>query len=160
MSGTVKAVAWATVAVVGGVVAYQLVRGGKSLGAAVGNALGTIGELAGGAVDSVVTTVRAAASGAVDAVNPVSDTNIFSQGANAAVNAVTGNKVNTIGGKLADVFQPDPMKVLDQWDTLRNKVLRGTYTLADEAAIADLPKQVTQGFDLEAAQFRATKGYY
>lgn len=160
MSGTVKAVAWATVAVVGGVVVYQLVRGGRSLGEAVGNALGRIGDVAGGTVDAVVNTVKTAAASTVDAVNPASDTNVFFGTANAAVNAVTGNKVNTIGGKLADVFQPDPMKVLDQWDALRNKVLRGSYTLADEAAIADLPAQVTSGFDLQTAQFRATKGYY
>lgn len=160
MSGTVKAVAWATVAVVGGVVLYQLVRGGRSLGESVGNALGAIGNAAGGAVDAVVSTVKGAASGTVDALNPASDTNVFFQSVNAATAAVTGNKVNTIGGKLADVFQPDPMKVLDRWDTLRNKVLRGSYTSADVAALDDLPKAVTQGFDLETAQFRATKGYY
>ncbi len=152
MAGTVKAVAWATVAVVGGVVAYQIVRGGKSLGAAVAGAVGSIGELASGAV----ATVANAAGAAVNAVNPASETNVFYRSANAATAAVTGNKAN----KVADLFLPDPMKVLDQWDSLRNKVLRGSYTLADEAAIADLPKQVTQGFDLETAQFRATKGYY
>lgn len=160
MAGTVKAVAWATVAVVGGVVAYQIVRGGKSLGAAVAGAVGSIGELASGAVATVANTVATVASGAVDAVNPASDKNVFFGTVNAAAAAVTGNKVNTIGGKLADVFQPDPMKVLDQWDATRNKLLRGTYTSADVAALDDLPKAVTQGFDLETAQFRATKGYY
>jgi hypothetical protein len=84
---TIEGVAMIGAVAVAGVIAWQVVKQGKTIAAAAGEAL--------------------------DQVNPLNNNNVFKQGADSAFQAVTGDKVNTIGTRLAEVFDPTTRAAAD-----------------------------------------------
>ncbi len=80
-------------AVAAGVTAYLVVRSAaRATGEAAGRTLAAVGE----------------------AVNPLSTNNLAYTGANAVVQSVTGQKDQTLGGWIYDLFNEDPMAKADR----------------------------------------------
>lgn len=68
----------------------------KNQAVAAGNA---VADLASNAADAVVSGAQAVGT----AINPVSDQNIINRGVNAAVQGITGDPNQTLGGWIYDV---------------------------------------------------------
>lgn len=93
--------------------------------------------LAGVAVYFTVKGGKAAVSSALDAVNPLNSKNVFATGANNLYQAVTGDKVNTIGTAAADL--------VDRWTT-------------NSGAIATAPSVPKSNTNFPAPDFQSVGG--
>jgi cytochrome c2 len=105
---TLQTVAIAAGLVAGAYILHRVTSAGRTVAQAIGDAAGA----------------------AVDLVNPASDRNVVYQAVNVPARILTGNPNATVGTVLADVFQRDPGKVLNQYDAKRAAATGAGWTRA------------------------------
>lgn len=133
--------------------AMKITAGSIAAGAAITGALIVAyliivkGKAAADAVRGVVTGAAGAVGGALNAVNPTNRDNVFSQAANAATQAVTGDSSTSLGTKVWEWLNPSRASLESQITaptggglTIRASDLAATFD-RDDAAIGQAMRE-------------------